>query len=162
MSGAVGRWFRRWRWRRRWGGGSGGSGAALVVAGAGWALVGAVGVTDDVTSSTVPAGPRNTSSTPDTTIAATAADAAMIAVSACLVRYHGVGAGVKLQVPTLNASKWPFSSGSGWLSQKLSPGSFHTSSSGASRGGSSSPAGWTSSAASSLVNPSASAGSSQR
>ncbi len=74
--------------------------------------------------------PRNTSSTPATTIAATAADAAMIAVSACLVRYHGVGAGLKLQVLSLNASKWPGSSGSSWLSQKLSAGSSHRSSPG--------------------------------
>ena len=96
------------------GGASGGGGSLLLATETGAALVGAVGVTDDVTWSTVLPEPRNTSSTPDTTIAATAADAAMIAVVACPVRYHGVGAGLKLQVLSLNASKWPGSSGSSW------------------------------------------------
>ena len=80
-------------------GGSGGGGASLLATETGAALVGAVGVTDDVTWSTVLPEPRNTSSTPDTTIAATAADAAMIAVTACRVPYHGVGAGVQYRTP---------------------------------------------------------------
>ena len=88
------------------GGGSGGGGAALVATSTVSALVGAVGVTDDVPPSRVLLpGRRTTSSTPDTTIAAMAAEAAMIAVRAGLVRYHGVGGGLKLQVLMLNASK---------------------------------------------------------
>jgi len=92
-------------------------GAAVASAVVAAALVGAVGVTDDVTSLTVSLWPRNTSNTPDTTIAATAAEAATMTVAACLVRYHavgaglvryqGVGGGAKLHVLLLNASKWP-------------------------------------------------------
>lgn len=121
------------------GGGAGGGGAGGESPGGGaWllatcmgALVGAVGVTEDVRSLIVLVlEPRNASSTPDTTIAAMAAHAATIAVVAALVRYHGVGGGVKLQLSVSNASKWPVSCGSGWLSQKLSSGSSHMSSSG--------------------------------
>ena len=90
------------------GGGGSGGGAALVATSTASALVGAVGVTDDVPPSRVLLpGRRTTSSTPDTTIAAMAAEVAMIAARAGLVRYHGVGGGVKLQVLTLNASKRP-------------------------------------------------------
>ena len=105
-------------------------GAALVGAAlAGAALVGAVGVTDVVESSVLP-GARNTSSTPDTTIATIAAAAAISAVMACLVRYQGVGAGVKYQVFVSNASKWSPLADSASRSQKLSSGSSHRSSSG--------------------------------
>jgi hypothetical protein len=70
-----------------------GVGCALV--GAGLALVGGFGATV-VVSSPPGAGLRDSSRTPDTTAAAAAA--AMSAVIACLLRYHGSGAGLNVNV----------------------------------------------------------------
>ena len=68
------------------GGGSGAARVGWTLLGAGWAVVDALGAA--VVDSSVPVpGLRNTSRTPHTTVAATAAAAS--AVTACLVRYHG-------------------------------------------------------------------------
>jgi hypothetical protein len=96
------------------GGGGGGGGDSVgdtAVAGApAGAVAGAVAVGDAVCvagagRAGVLPGPRKTSSTPETTIAITAAAAATSAVAAAVDRYHGIGAGTKFHVLALNASK---------------------------------------------------------
>jgi hypothetical protein len=85
------------------GGAGGGRGAALVES----AVVGVV--VGDVDVATVGLPPLsedvwNSSRTADTTSAAAANAAALSMVTACRLRYHGVGAGLKFQVLALNAS----------------------------------------------------------
>jgi hypothetical protein len=76
------------------------------------AVVGAVDVSVGWGAS-VSDGPRIASRTSDTTSAISAAATAAIAISACPVRYHGVGGGLKVQVFALNASKRSWS-GCSW------------------------------------------------
>ncbi|ORB23712.1 hypothetical protein BST36_12050 [Mycolicibacterium moriokaense] len=97
------------------GGGGGGSdgdgdGRRLVAGSVDAADVGAVESTDVVSSSAL-TGARTINTTAETTSAAAAVPAATQAISACLRRYHGGGAGSKYQVLESNASKAPLRTG---------------------------------------------------
>ncbi len=74
--------------------------------------VGVAGVLVVAGSSSTAPDPSNISNTLDTTMATAAATTAISAVLACLLRYHGAGAGSKRQVSGSNASNDPAASGS--------------------------------------------------
>jgi len=108
------------------GGGGGGGASGLVARSLEATVVGAAGVMG-VESSTAVLGPRITRRTADTTSAAAAAPAAMSAVIAGLVRYHGGGAGAKYQESGSNASNESVgpSAGSAWWGKNASSGPPH-------------------------------------